>query len=66
MLPAVVTEHRVIREFRGEDSTQMPLTVGDVVTVVQALDTGWWLGSHGDRLGWFPGDRVEVKTAFQL
>ena len=61
MLP-VSAEHRVVKNYSGQSSTQMSLKVGDVVIVVEALDSGWWLGCHGDQVGWFPGDHVEVSV----
>ncbi|XP_070197383.1 serine-rich adhesin for platelets-like [Littorina saxatilis] len=56
----VAIEHRAVKAYRGEGNTHMSLKVGDVVSVVEALDTGWWLGCHGDQVGWFPGSFVEL------
>ena len=55
-------EHRAVTDYSGQSDTEMSLKAGDVVTVVEALESGWWLGCHGDQVGWFPGDRVEVSA----
>ncbi|XP_076467482.1 uncharacterized protein LOC143298518 [Babylonia areolata] len=56
----VAIEHRVTEQFQAESESQMSLRVGDVVAVVQALESGWCLGCHGDRLGWFPVEHVQL------
>ncbi|XP_076446687.1 uncharacterized protein LOC143284022 isoform X4 [Babylonia areolata] len=61
--------HRVVHPYTPSaqsGSSQMALRVDDTVTVVEALDSGWWLGYHGDQVGWFPGDRVQLLEEKQL
>ncbi|KAL8580986.1 hypothetical protein ACOMHN_048020 [Nucella lapillus] len=56
----VAIEHRVVKPYEAESYSQMGLREGDVVAVVQALDSGWCLGCRGDQLGWFPADHVQL------
>ena len=39
----------------------LKLKTDEVIQVVEALQSGWWLGCHGDRYGWFPGDFTQVR-----
>lgn len=45
--------------FQAENKEEMTLTKGDVVSVVQEVDEGWWLGECNGRRGLFPSNYVE-------
>ena len=39
------------------------LKKGDVITVTQAIDGGWWEGTLNGITGWFPSNYIkEIKT----
>ncbi|KAK7474537.1 hypothetical protein BaRGS_00034231, partial [Batillaria attramentaria] len=52
--------HRAVQSHAGQTDTDLSFKMGDVLTVFEALDSGWWLGCHGDAVGWFPGAYVEL------
>lgn len=37
--------------------------MGDVITVANAEEGGWWEGTLGDRTGWFPSNYVVVVVS---
>ena len=42
---------------------QLCFSKGDIVTVTQVLDGGWWEGTLNGKTGWFPSNYVkEVKA----
>ena len=40
-------------------SFQLCLHKGDVITVTQALEGGWWEGTLSDQTGWFPSNYIK-------
>jgi hypothetical protein len=60
-----IAEHLAVASFKADpdvrESQLLTMKKNDVIVVVEALDSGWWLGCHGDQVGWFPGDRLEVN-----
>lgn len=52
--------HKAIHTFTGEKAGDLHFSAGDMVTVYQILENGWWLGSKDDVVGWFPGSYVEM------
>eukprot|EP01086_Lenisia_limosa_P004566 TRINITY_DN2005_c0_g1_i1.p2 TRINITY_DN2005_c0_g1~~TRINITY_DN2005_c0_g1_i1.p2 ORF type:complete len:275 (+),score=104.35 TRINITY_DN2005_c0_g1_i1:114-938(+) len=45
-------------EYVGAKDDDLNLAVGDVVTVVQQNDDGWWYGYLGEKEGYFPNNYV--------
>jgi Rho guanine nucleotide exchange factor 7 len=42
---------------------QLCFKKGDIITITQREDGGWWEGTIGDKTGWFPSNYVkEYKT----
>jgi len=50
----------VTKPHRATDQTQIELSVGDIVYVLEQDETGWWGGfkEGEDQTGWFPGSCV--------
>jgi len=45
-------------DFYGQDDAQLSFRKGDIIQVINRLDSGWWDGiCHGER-GWFPSNYV--------
>lgn len=50
--------------FKGSNNDELCFKKGDIITVTQKEDGGWWEGTLGDKTGWFPSNYVrEFKTS---
>ena len=38
---------------------QLNFSRGDIITVTQVIEGGWWEGTLGDTTGWFPSNYVK-------
>lgn len=45
--------------FKGENNDELCFKKGDVITVTQREDGGWWEGTLGEMTGWFPSNYVK-------
>lgn len=45
--------------FQGENNDELRFKKGDIITVTQREDGGWWEGTLGDKTGWFPSNYVK-------
>lgn len=53
--------------FRGKNNDELCFTKGDIITVTQREDGGWWEGTLVDKTGWFPSNYVrECKDGVPL
>lgn len=51
--------------FQGENNDELRFKKGDIITVTQREDGGWWEGTLGEVTGWFPSNYVkEYKGRF--
>lgn len=58
--PGPKQEHcRALYDFAAEDSTELPLRKGDVVTIIKK-GQDWWEGECNGRRGLFPANYVEM------
>ncbi|XP_060577036.1 rho guanine nucleotide exchange factor 7-like isoform X3 [Ruditapes philippinarum] len=50
--------------FKGSNNDELCFSKGDIITVTQAIDGGWWEGTLHGKTGWFPSNYVrEFKQA---
>ncbi|XP_063699124.1 rho guanine nucleotide exchange factor 7 isoform X2 [Culicoides brevitarsis] len=48
--------------FKGSNNDELCFKKGDIITVTQKEDGGWWEGTLDDKTGWFPSNYVkEIK-----
>lgn len=53
--------------FQRQNNDELQFKKGDVITVTQCEDGGWWEGTLGDMTGWFPSNYVkEYKGSMSL
>ncbi|KAH9491805.1 Rho guanine nucleotide exchange factor 7 [Bulinus truncatus] len=45
---------KAIHSFKGANNDELCFKKGDVITVTQSWDEGWWEGTLNGRTGWFP------------
>lgn len=50
--------------FKGDHNDELCFKKGDLITVTQKEEGGWWEGTLNDKTGWFPSNYVnEYKAA---
>lgn len=67
---ATVKTVRATFEFTGEDGNELTIHKGDIITVMEEIDEGWWIGEIADpaapggvRRGMFPSNYTEPIVA---
>lgn len=45
--------------FKGKNNDELCFKKGDVITITQIDDEGWWEGTLHDKTGWFPSNYVK-------
>lgn len=45
--------------FAGTGEDELSFSKGDIITVTQIVDGGWWEGMIGESFGWFPSNYVK-------
>ncbi|XP_060821928.1 rho guanine nucleotide exchange factor 7 [Bombus pascuorum] len=45
--------------FKGKNNDELCFKKGDVITITQIDDGGWWEGTLHDKTGWFPSNYVK-------
>ncbi|XP_055925232.1 rho guanine nucleotide exchange factor 7-like [Argiope bruennichi] len=54
---------KAVYNYKASNNDELCLKKGDVITVTQALEGGWWEGTLNGVTGWFPSNYVkELKT----
>ncbi|XP_062549134.1 rho guanine nucleotide exchange factor 7 isoform X6 [Armigeres subalbatus] len=45
--------------FKGSNNDELCFDKGDIITLTQREEGGWWEGTLGDKTGWFPSNYVK-------
>ncbi|XP_076178016.1 rho-type guanine nucleotide exchange factor isoform X2 [Ptiloglossa arizonensis] len=45
--------------FKGKNNDELCFKKGDVITITQMDEEGWWEGTLNDKTGWFPSNYVK-------
>nr|XP_018897290.1 PREDICTED: rho guanine nucleotide exchange factor 7 isoform X1 [Bemisia tabaci] len=54
---------QAVYSFKGKNNDELCFKKGDIITLTQLDEGGWWEGTLGDKTGWFPSNYVkEYKT----
>ena len=59
----VVQLVQAIYDYQGENNDELCIAKGDVITVTQTPDGGWFEGTLDGITGWFPSNYVEPVSA---
>ncbi|CAL8113818.1 unnamed protein product [Orchesella dallaii] len=49
---------RATHQYNPVNNDELQISVGDVITVTNPEDGGWWEGTLGNQTGWFPSNYV--------
>lgn len=55
-------EHVVLKDFEGEGCKQLPITKGDIVQVIRKDESGWWMVSSKNKVGWVPRSYIRPTS----
>ncbi|KAK9510450.1 hypothetical protein O3M35_005237 [Rhynocoris fuscipes] len=50
---------QAIYSFKGKNNDELCFKKGDIITVTQLEEGGWWEGTLGEKTGWFPSNYVK-------
>ncbi|XP_067668718.1 rho guanine nucleotide exchange factor 7-like isoform X4 [Haliotis asinina] len=54
---------KAVHNFKGSNNDELCFSKGDIITVTQVLEEGWWEGTLNGKTGWFPSNYVkEIKA----
>jgi len=57
-----MADYVVLYDFASDLETDLVLTVGETIKLIQKDDSGWWLGENSEKeQGYFPSNLVELK-----
>lgn len=54
---------KALYDYTADDHTSLSFREGDIIQVLNQLETGWWDGVIGDVRGWFPSNYCAVVPA---
>ncbi|KAK4322011.1 hypothetical protein Pmani_007228 [Petrolisthes manimaculis] len=54
---------RVVFSYSPQHDDELPLCVGQTITILQEVEEGWWKGILDGQIGMFPSNFVEEDTA---
>ncbi|KAL0274433.1 UNVERIFIED_CONTAM: hypothetical protein PYX00_006856 [Menopon gallinae] len=54
---------QAIYSFKGKNNDELCFKKGDIITVTQKEDGGWWEGTLAGTTGWFPSNYVKEHKA---
>jgi len=50
---------KAVFKFKGTNNDELKFKKGDIITITQKEDGGWWEGTLDGKTGWFPSNYVE-------
>jgi len=50
---------QAVYSFKGKNNDELNFKKGDVITITQKLEGGWWEGTLEGKTGWFPSNYVK-------
>ncbi|XP_014292931.1 rho guanine nucleotide exchange factor 7 isoform X1 [Halyomorpha halys] len=50
---------QAVYSFKGKNNDELCFKKGDIITVTQLDDGGWWEGTLDEKTGWFPSNYVK-------
>lgn len=57
---------RALFDYDADDQTSLSFQKGDIITVINQLDSGWWDGYLNNKRGWFPSNYCAIVDDQEL
>ena len=51
---------RALYDYQAEDENELTFDPDDIITDIEVIDDGWWVGSFNGARGMFPSNYVEL------
>ena len=51
---------KAMYDYQAEDDNEISFDPGDIITNVEEIDDGWWVGDCNGQHGMFPSNYVEL------
>ena len=48
--------------FQAEEENELTFKPGDIITVIEKIDDGWWFGHFDGKKGLFPSNYVKASS----
>ncbi|KAI9821183.1 MAG: class II myosin [Pycnora praestabilis] len=63
LTPSTFPTYRAIYHFEAQGQHELTLRAGDIILVVEKVDTGWWLAERpgSSSRGWVPANYLEEQ-----
>ncbi|XP_061904699.1 SH3 and PX domain-containing protein 2B isoform X3 [Entelurus aequoreus] len=59
--PLVLDQYVAVTNYEKQESSEISLSVGQVVEVIEKNESGWWFVSSEDAQGWVPATCLEAQ-----
>ncbi|XP_029798712.1 SH3 and PX domain-containing protein 2B isoform X2 [Suricata suricatta] len=63
--PMVLDQYVVVANYQKQESSEISLSVGQVVDIIEKNESGWWFVSTAEEQGWVPATCLEGQDGVQ-
>uniref|UniRef100_UPI00358E8D4B SH3 and PX domain-containing protein 2B-like n=1 Tax=Myxine glutinosa TaxID=7769 RepID=UPI00358E8D4B len=63
--PLILEQYVAMKEYTRQQNTELSLTVGQLVEVIDKNENGWWFVSGQEEQGWVPATYLEPRDGSQ-
>ncbi|XP_077923000.1 SH3 and PX domain-containing protein 2B isoform X1 [Halichoerus grypus] len=63
--PMVLEQYVVVADYQKQESSEISLSVGQVVDIIEKNESGWWFVSTAEEQGWVPATCLEGQDGMQ-
>ncbi|XP_042528287.1 SH3 and PX domain-containing protein 2B [Dipodomys spectabilis] len=63
--PMVLEQYVVVADYQKQESSEISLSVGQVVDIIEKNESGWWFVSTAEEQGWVPATCLEGQDGVQ-
>ncbi|XP_048189950.1 SH3 and PX domain-containing protein 2B [Perognathus longimembris pacificus] len=63
--PMVLEQYVVVANYQKQESSEISLSVGQVVDIIEKNESGWWFVSTAEEQGWVPATCLEGQDGMQ-
>ncbi|OWK02212.1 hypothetical protein Celaphus_00017886 [Cervus elaphus hippelaphus] len=61
----VLEQYVVVADYQKQESSEISLSVGQVVDIIEKNESGWWFVSTAEEQGWVPATCLEGQDGVQ-